>query len=133
MMTLTKKEVEFNNFRFEGLEWRECSNNYISTKRRVSADETKIILKVGDNHLIPTQFGYALILDKYNVVFLKNWQVSQNWYGNEVILDKKYFIVKKWGEHNLFLEDENQLIFETWVADAKAQENNEDEYVRFKK
>lgn len=63
---------------------------------RVSEDENKIVVKVADTHLLKTKFGYALILNANNVVFIKDWQVSQNYFGNEVLLTREYFIPKQW-------------------------------------
>ena len=83
MSNLSKKAKEFNDFRFEGLDWYQQSNKYLSMNR-VSKDENKVVVKVADCHLISTRFGYALILDESHVVFLKSWQVSSNYYGNEV-------------------------------------------------
>ena len=83
---------DFNEYRFKELNYRNKSNKYL-TMDRVSADETKIVVKVGDSHIIETRFGFALILDEKHVVFLKNWQVDSNYYGTEVILTKEYFTV----------------------------------------
>ena len=99
-MGKSKKE-EFNEFRFSGLEYRSKSNKYY-TMNRVSEDENKIVVKVADDHLIKTQYGYALILDYSHVVFLKDWQVSCNYFGNEVLLQREFFNVKEWGKHDEF-------------------------------
>ena len=117
---------DFNEYRFEGLKHHRISNKYLSMNR-VSENEEKIVVKVGDNHILETAYGYALILDSKNVVFLKNWQVSRNYYGTEVLLDKNYFNVKKWGNfENLFIEEnEEEHKFETWSKAAKLQEQEE--------
>lgn len=120
-----RKEVnemkkDFNDFRFSGLNYRDQSNKYF-TMERVNADETKIVVRVGESHLLQTKYGYALILDCSHVVFLKNWQVSCNYFGNEVLLDKKYFEVKEWGEHYDFGENAENLEWETWLNAAKEQ------------
>ena len=117
---------DFNEYRFEGLNHHRISNKYLSMNR-VSDNKEKIVVKVGDNHILETAYGYALILDSKNVVFLKNWQVSQNYYGTEVLLDKNYFNVKKWGNfENLFIEEnEEEHKFETWLKAAKLQEQEE--------
>ena len=114
---------DFNEFRFAGLGVRQQSNKYLTTERRVNDEETKIVVKVADSHIIPTRFGYALILDQTHVVFLKEWQVDQNWYGNEVVLDKNYFVVKEWGDHQDFFENEEALNFEYWLETAKVQQD----------
>ena len=111
----------FNDFRFKDLNYRSASNNYF-TMDRVSADETKIVVKVDSNQLIKTKFGYALVLDKNNVVFLKDWQVSENWFGNEVLLDKKFWLVKEWGDHESFSANAENLKWEKWLEVAKEQD-----------
>lgn len=83
---------KFNQFRFSGLDYHVFSNKYW-TMHRVSEDESKIVVKVADCHLFPTQYGYGLILDRNHVAWLKDWAVSANWYGCEIMLDKNYFKV----------------------------------------
>lgn len=126
MKQISKKTAEFNDFRFEGLNWRVQTNKYY-TMDRVSADESKIVVKVGDSHIISMRFGYALILDVNHVVFLKDWQVSQNYYGSEVLLQKSFFNVKEWGDFEDFDEEPQNLSFERWLGIAKLQENYVDE------
>lgn len=120
------KVTDFNDFRFGGLNWHKYTNNYI-TMDRVSEDETKIVVKVDDGHLIKTQFGYALVLDKTRVVFLKEWQVSANYFGNEVLIDKNFWNVKVWGEHENFDENEENLNFDTWLDIAKEQSKRDED------
>lgn len=122
---MTKKQ-EFNNFRFEGLHAREMSNKYYHLNR-VSDDKNKIVVKVASEHLLKTQYGYALILNSKQVVFLKEWQVDMNWYGNEVILSRDYFIVKNWGDFPNFSNEELNNKFEDWLEIAKEQDSLVDE------
>lgn len=75
---------------------------------RLSEDESKIVVKVGDSHLLKTKFGYALILNAEYVVFIKDWQVDRNNYGNEVLLTKEYFIPQKWGDFSDEFEDDEE-------------------------
>lgn len=126
MKNISSKKSDFNDFRFEGLNWKQYSNNYL-TMNRVSHEETKIIVKVVDSHLKETKYGYALILDRTHVVFLKNWQVSSNYYGNEVLLQKDFFQVKEWGDFDEFDNEPENLIFENWLEVAKEQEAYVDE------
>lgn len=122
---------KFNEFRFEGLDARKISNKYM-TMKRVSDDKNKIVVKVGDAHILKTKFGYALILNAEYVVFLKDWQVDQNYYGNEVLLNKEFFIPKKWGDFSLEFEyEEDNLNWEEWLNTAIAQSENEDNAVRW--
>ena len=118
---------KFDKFRFEGLNCRDYSNAYY-TMNRVSEDEKKIVVKVADNHLIPTKYGYALVLDRSHVVFLRDWQVDVNWFGNEVLINRDFWNVKEWGTHDAFVENEEALTFEHWLLAAKEQDDfiNED-------
>lgn len=117
---------DFNEFRFAGLDYKECSNKYF-TMNRVNQDETKIVVKISDSHLLKTRYGYGLILDDKHVVFLKDWQVSNNYFGIEVLLTKEYFNVKEWGDFSEFGADEANLKWETWLEAAKAQDQLLDE------
>lgn len=84
----------FNEYRFNGLHYISWSNKYY-TMHRVSDDEDRIVVKVDDSNLFPTKYGYGYIIDRTHVAWLKSWAVSINWYGNEVMLDKRYFNVKE--------------------------------------
>lgn len=126
MKNISSKKSDFNDFRFKDLNWKQYSNNYL-TMNRVSHEETKIVVKVADSHLQQTKYGYALILNRTHVVFLKNWQVSCNYYGNEVLLQKEFFQVKEWGEFDDFDDEPENLTFETWLEVAKEQEAYVDE------
>lgn len=117
------KKNDFNNFRFEGLNFFDMSNKYYSMNR-INENEEKIVVKVADSHLLKTKFGYALILDFNHVVFLKEWQVNRNFYGNEVILIKEFFSVKEWGEHTDFFTEEENYNFQTWLDAAKEQQKH---------
>lgn len=116
---MTKKE--FNEFRFEGLDPKQKSNKYV-TMKRVSDDNNKIVVRVGESHLQPTRYGYALILDNKHVVFLKTWQVSENYFANEVILSREYFDVREWGNWEDFEEGPQNLEFENWLKVAQEQQ-----------
>lgn len=126
------KKSDFNDFRFSGLHYISASNKYY-TMQRVSDDSNKIVVKVADTHLQKTKYGYALILDINHVVFIKDWQVSQNYYGNEVLLTREYFIVKEWGEFSQFGEADNdeELTFDYWLNIAKEQSFIDDEIETF--
>ena len=113
-------KVDFNNFRFEGLNLKDASNKYF-TMDRVSKDEKKIVVKVSNTQVLETKFGYALILNRNHVIFLKNWQISNNWFGVEVLLNKDYWNVKEWGKFDEFEEDIENLEWTTWFKVAKDQ------------
>jgi hypothetical protein len=119
-------EKNFNDFRFSGLNYRECSNKYY-TMNRINNDETKIVVKVESDHLLKTKFGWALVLNKCNVVFLKEWQVNCNWYGNYVLLEKSYFQIKTWGTFEMFDDSTDLLSWEAWLNVAKEQRDYVDE------
>lgn len=116
------KKSKFNDYRFEGLHYIAASNKYF-TMQRISDDENKIVVKVADSHLQRTKYGYALILDYNHVVFIKDWQVSENYYGNEVLLTREYFNVKEWGEFDDFgaADNENELTYDYWLKVAREQ------------
>lgn len=116
----------FNDFRFEGLNYKKCSNKYF-TMDRVSADENKIVVKVGESHLIETRYGFALILDNTHVVFLKKWQVNRNYFGNEILLVRDFFKPTEWGTHDEFIGEENYCDFNAWLGVAKEQRDFVDE------
>lgn len=132
-MSISKKSTEFYNFVFDGLGWIQHSNKYLEIGKRVSDDKSKIVVRVGDNHLIKAPFGYGLVLDRKHIVFLKYWQVSKSVYGNEVVLTKQYFIVKEWGDFDQFCDIKENLNWETWVKVAEEQEEKrtEDDLILF--
>ena len=80
------KQNTFNDFRFEGLDYKEASNKYL-TMKRVNAEGTKCVVKIAPKQIVKTKFGWALILDRTHVIFIKDWQVSvSNYYGIEVFI-----------------------------------------------
>lgn len=115
-------KTNFNDFRFNGLDYKPYSAKYF-TMKRVSSDESKIVVKVADVHLKKTKYGYALILDRTHVVFLKDWQVDRNYFGNEVLLQKEYYDIKEWGNHEEFEDSEDYLSFDGWLKIAYEQDN----------
>lgn len=115
-----QKKKSFNDFRFDGLNKRRESNKYW-TMDRVNESEDRIVIRVADEHLLETRYGYALILDRNHVVFVKDWQVSINYFGNEVVLSKDYFNIKEWGTFNDFFENEEALDWKYWLEAAKNQ------------
>lgn len=118
---------DFNKFRFAGLDCKDKSNKYL-TMNRVSADENKIVVKVGDAHIFKARYGYGLILDRTHLVWLKDWQVSENYYGIEVLLTKEYFNVKESSlEFSQFGDEPDNLTWEEWLKTAKAQDSILDE------
>ena len=128
--TYKKAFNSFNNNLFDGLNHNIISNKYV-TMDRISQDKNKICVNVSDSHLKKTKYGQALILDNTHVVFIKDWQVNRNYrnnYTNEVILDRKYFNVKTWGQHTDFTSSKDLMTFDKWVNVAKKQKNNKVEW-----
>ena len=113
---------DFNDFRFGDFGYEVKSNKYFKILKRVSDNEEKCIVKIEPTNLIKTKYGYALILDRTRVQFLKNWQVNDNYYGYFVLLTKNYWNPKTWGERDNFIEEEKYLDFDEWIKVAKEQE-----------
>lgn len=112
----------FRNFLIDGLELKTISNNYSVFTKTVSDDKNKIVVRVSDEHLLETKYGYALILDEETVVFLKEWQVERNYFNNVVILSRQYFNPKKWGTHSDFIGiNEESHNFDSWLNVASEQ------------
>ena len=124
MEKISIKKQEFNDFRFEGLGPHQVSNKYL-TMNRTNDSNSRLVIKVASSNIKKTKYGYLLILNKTHVVFLKDWQVSDNYFGVEVLLDKKHFNVKEFGNWEDFEDDDTYLIFDNWVKVATEQvENN---------
>ena len=120
-----KKANEYADKRFPNLNARQDTNNYW-TMDRVSKDGKDIVVKVdGDTHLQKTKYGQALLLDQHHAVFLKDSQVSDNYFGTEVKLNKDNFNVKKWGDwenKGLVGDNKSNHDFNTWKSTAQAQQ-----------
>ena len=111
-------KTNFNDYRFEGLDYKSYSKKYY-TMKRVSDDETKIVVCVNSPRLLPTKYGWALILDLKHVVFLQDWAVNCTHFGN--------------GFHSFCKNEEEALDFQTWVNLAKEQDESYYERVIWKK
>ena len=123
MEKISIKKQEFNDFRFEGLGPHQVSNQYL-TMRRINNSNSRLVIKVASSNIRKTKYGYLLILNKTHVVFLKDWQVSDNYFGVEVLLDKKHFNVKEFGNWEDFEDDDTYLIFDNWAKVAAEQVKN---------
>lgn len=118
------KDMSFNDYRFFDLNYQDYSSSYF-TMDRINDTSDKIVVKVDSSHLKETKFGYALILDCKHVVFLKKWQVSKNYYGNEILIIEKYWVVKEWGEWCDFAETEgDELNYSHWLNVAQEQQDH---------
>lgn len=106
---------------FAGLNPYARSNKYLLMDR-VSEDQNKIVVKVSPDQLLRTRYGYALILDSTHVVFIKEWQVTEEFeLGRDVLLDRKYWNVKEWGHFEDYGECEENYSFDTWLTIASEQ------------
>lgn len=128
---------KFDEYRFAGLHLHEASNKYLGI-RHISADGNKIALRVGQAHLCPTKFGYALILDQHHVVFIKDWQVGTTWFLEGecpvVVLDKAYWKVREFGDWSEFFGDEPKMHdFAEWAKVAQEQASVDDDELRWRK
>lgn len=113
---------KFNDFRFEGLDYQAYSNKY-ATMKRVSENGDKIVMRVADSHLLKTRYGWAFIVDAKHVIFLKDWCVNCNYYQNEVMFDRNYFVIKEWGYHSDFDELDTLPTFDDYKAIAQVQQD----------
>lgn len=123
MKKISKREESWFEYLFKGFNYCQSSNKYMRSNR-ISDDSSRVLVKVADCHLKETMYGYALILDAHHVVFLKKWQVNVNYYGNEVMLDKKYWNVKEWGDftNDFVIDDDKTHDFNEWLNVAEEQQ-----------
>lgn len=114
---------DFRDWLFDGLEYMSISNKYYKFYTRHNKDFSKVLLRISETSLIPTQYGYAMVLDYEHILFLKFWQVGNNYYGTFVILEEKYFKPKKWGTHIDWWDEPKCLEWAYWANAAKLQQN----------
>lgn len=92
----------------------------------MSDDGNTIIVKVnGNTHLQETKYGQALLLDQHHAVFLKDSEVSRNYFGDEVKLTKDNFKVKEWGDWSkkgLIGDSKENHSFNEWKKVASSQQ-----------
>lgn len=97
-----QSSVDFYSKMYEGLNFGEASNKYCQITKRVSDDETKVLINVNSKQVFSTQYGYGLKVGKSKVVWLKNWQVFRvaDWFATEmtanayqILLNKEYYKV----------------------------------------
>lgn len=131
LKTVSRAHSDFFEKTFDGLYQHSTTGEYMSMSR-VSNDKTKIVVNVANEHLVKTKYGWGLILDEKHVVWLKNWQVNENWYGNEVLLNKAYFNVKEWGHHEAFGSEPQNLKWKTWLDTAREQQDTREVKWRMK-
>lgn len=123
---LSKKEKAFlESYVFAGHDVDRISNSYLEASS-VSRDGDHIILRVGDAHLRPTPYGQALHVTADKVVYVKDWQVSTDRSGNQVVaLSKKYWNVRPSNviRDELTGASEKNTKWETWKQSAKKQKS----------
>ena len=99
------------------------TNKYV-TMDRVSEDGNRVVVRVADEQLFKSQYGYGLILDDSHVAWLKDQNVNRNFYGNEVVINKQYFKAKEWGDFSSkFGKSETgaEFTFDHWKKVAQEQ------------
>ena len=122
---------DFNNFRFEGMS--PSYEKHSINAKRISEDGNKILVDVAPEHLFKTRYGFALILDRTHVVFIKDWCVLNGSWGHTlVLLNRQYFNVKEWGEWGEFDEESELGDFDAWLEVAKQQADAKGMYATIK-
>lgn len=112
---------DFNKFRFEGLDYKTSGKSHWSMKR-ISDDESKIIVDVAPEQIFGTKYGFGLILDRTHVCFVKDWNVLAGMYGHTlVVLSKQYFKAKEFGERDDYADDGYNCTWDAWLMAAKRQ------------
>ena len=124
---------DFNKFRFEGLDYKTSGKSHWSMKR-ISDDESKIIVDVAPEQIFGTKYGFGLILDRTHVCFVEDWNVLAGMYGHtQVILSKRYFKAKEFGERDDYADDGYNCTWDAWLMAAKRQAAANGERVLVKK
>lgn len=124
------RDYTFKGFNPE--QFLKCSNKYVElTGSHVSEDGNNVVIKIAPNHVIPTKFGFAIIVDAKRVVFIKHWQVWGTSFKDSsyiVSFNRQFYQVKEWGDHSAEFgeyEDINESDmgnFDNLVKLAKKQE-----------
>lgn len=118
---ISNRDAFLENY-FGDLHPVKISARYIEIDR-VNHDETKCVVRIADNDaMFKTKFGFCLVLNRHTVCWLKPWQVSLNYYGNEVLLFKKHFFpsVSKL-VYDAFPDNHKFETFDEWLQVAKNQ------------
>lgn len=129
---MAKKEQhikKFDQFRFEGLDPKIATNKYLYMNR-VNADETKVIVRFSKEQVFKTSYGYGFIVGQNHIVWLKDWQVEDNYYSQafdayEILLNKEFYNVKDATKPFDDIYVDNDKGFYDWddiVAIAKEQQ-----------
>lgn len=125
--------MDFNEFRFAGLDYKVAGKRHWSM-RRVAEGGGRILVDVAPEQLFQTMYGYALILDRTHVAFVKDWCVLDGEWGSVlVLLDQRYFVPKEFGEHDGYGDDPDNLEWRAWLAAATAQAEEQGERVFVKR
>lgn len=109
------------------------SGSYMVFDKQVSDDENKVIVKVDDEMLYGfiSKFNnrrtYMFKLDATHVVYLKEFQVFNGFYGTYVVLNKKYWNVKEIKNAFDDMSEKEDLSFEKEVEIAKLQQAKTDD------
>lgn len=90
----------FNAFHFQGLNYTNYSHKYWQFANLVAPDNKRVLLRVADSNLFEftNDFGkltWIWKIDRDHCAFLKPWQVFSGYYGTYVLLNEKYFAIKR--------------------------------------
>lgn len=105
---------------FKGLKAKKLDKQYVLLQR-YNKDFSKIVVKVGDSHLIENNASYTLILDQTHAILIDKEQVNCNEFGNEVLINFEDWNVKIYGPFDDFGPNEEITKFDFWVKAAKTQ------------
>lgn len=121
------KAGDFDGYRFSDLRASRLSNKYYQIDR-VNAAKDKVVVNAADDQIFQTKYGYGLILNDENVLWLKNWQVDNGngrKSGTNVLLQKNYFRPQKSSfKRPDYTSSDDNLDWNEWVRTAQAQAKN---------
>ena len=129
------------NYTFKGFateQFSKYSNQYVELRgAHVSEDGNNAVVKISSNHVIPTRYGYAIIVDAKRVVFIKHWQVWGTSFkdGSYIIsFNRQFYQVKEWGDHSENFgeyDDINDSSFGNFDNLAKLAKEQEEYYAGY--
>lgn len=121
---ISKKQKEFDRFRFQGMDVERESGKYYKIGA-VSADGNKLLVSMGENHVKKTPYGYAVALSENKVAYVKDWQVQTSYRGGQlVLLDKQHFKPTETKYKNPDFEDSKETTWNDLKKAAQAQKNH---------
>ena len=122
MKSYDDKANSFNEFRFGGLNFETLEDKSL-TMDRVSEDESRVVIRMHEDHLFVSKFGFGLYLDTTNGVWLKKWQASVNKDKTEVMLSKDFFKVTQFPVDDDLTENGEIKTWDDVLALARKQQD----------